>query len=143
MFSFSKLMPDTKKKKSYTLSEVQGFAEYSIQTNNPPKDGSCEVKPITGEELKTRFRFSCSGWQDEHEPLTYEMFYSYPRDSKDPSSSQNGVLFFLGPSVESAEILFPAGKEEDRHLIDIVVKIKDAYGEFVQDNLTIKVTIPL
>lgn len=71
------------------------------------------------------------------------MFYSYPRDSKDPSSSQNGVLFFFGPSVESAEILFPAGKEEDRHLIDIVVKIKDAYGEFVQDNLTIKVTIPL
>lgn len=71
------------------------------------------------------------------------MFYSYPRDSKDPSSFQNGVLFFLGPSVESAEILFPAGKEEDRHLIDIVVKIKDAYGEFALDNLTIQVTISL
>ena len=69
------------------------------------------------------------------------MFYSYPRDSKDPSSFQNGVLFFLGPSVESAEFLFPAGKEEDRHLLDVVVKIKDAYGEFALDNLTIQVTI--
>lgn len=71
------------------------------------------------------------------------MYYSYQGDSKDPSYSQNGALFFLGPSVESAEFLFPAGKEEDRHLIDVVVKIKDVYGEFALDNLTLKVTIPL
>lgn len=121
------------------FSGAQGFAEYNIITNQPPKGGTCDVTPKTGEELETRFSFSCSGWQDEHEPLNYEMFYSHPRDSKDPSSAENGVLFFYGPSLTKAEFLFPAGKEGDGHIIEVMVTIKDAYGEAVENKLQIKV----
>ena len=68
------------------------------------------------------------------------MFYSHPSDSnKDPGSSPNGVLFFFGPSLAKAEFSFTAGKEEDDRLIEIVVIIKDAYGESVENKLQIQV----
>lgn len=126
----------------FLFSEAQGFAEYNIITNQPPTGGTCDVTPKTGEELETRFTFSCSGWQDEHEPLTYEMFFSHPSDSnKDPGSSPNGVLFFFGPSLAKAEFSFTAGKEEEDRLIEIVVVIKDAYGESVENKLQIQVFV--
>lgn len=125
------------------FSETQGLAEYHVITNQPPKGGQCDVTPKTGKELDTSFTFWCSGWQDEHEPLTYEMFYSHPRDSKDPGSSQNGVLFFFGPSLTKSAFLFPAGNEEDDHFIDILVIIKDAHGESAEDKLQIKVLLLL
>ena len=72
------------------------------------------------------------------------MFYSHPSDSnKDPGSSPNGVLFFFGPSLAKAEFSFTAGKEEDDCLIEIVMVIKDAYGESVENKLQIQVFVCL
>ena len=70
------------------------------------------------------------------------MFYSYPRDSKDLGSSQLLSAWF-GPSLTKAEILFPADREEDGHLIDVMVIIKDAYGESVKNKLQIQVSLVL
>lgn len=70
------------------------------------------------------------------------MFFSHPSDSnKDPGSSPNGVLFFFGPSLAKAEFSFTAGKEEEDRLIEIVVVIKDAYGESVENKLQIQVFV--
>ena len=120
----------------------QGIAEYNINTNIPPKGGTCDVRPGAGEELETIFTFSCSGWHDEHQPLSYEMFYSHPIASKVPGSFQNGVPFFFGPSLETGyKAVFPVGKKEDDYFINIVVIIRDAYGEFVDKTFQIQVIL--
>ena len=122
------------------FSATQGLAEYNIVTNIPPKGGMCDVTPKTGEELDTIFTFSCSGWQDEHQPLTYEMFYSHLNKSEeDPVSSLNGVLFFFGPSLASHRAILPVGKKENNYSVNVVVIIRDAYGEVVGKNLWIQV----
>ena len=124
--------------KSFLVS--QGLAEYKVDTNIPPRGGSCDVTPKTGEGLDTIFTFSCSGWQDEHQPLTYEMFYSHPNKSLEhPVSSLNGVLFFFGPSLESYRAILPMGKEENNYSVNVAVIIRDAYGEYVDKNLQIQV----
>ena len=118
----------------------QGQAEYKLDTNIPPQGGSCDVTPKTGEELDTIFIFSCSGWQDEHQPLTYEMFYFHPNKSEEhPVSPLNGVLFFFGPSLESYRAILPMGKIENNYSVNVTVIIRDAYGEYVDKNLQIQV----
>ena len=105
----------------------------------PPKGGKCYVVPNAGEELDTIFNFSCSGWNDEHQPLNYEMFFSHPTETLEPSSHQNSVLFFFGPSLASHKAIFPVGKKKDDYFINIAVRIRDAYGEFVEEKLRIQV----
>lgn len=116
------------------------MAEYNLVTNIPPKGGSCDVTPKTGEELDTIFTFSCGGWQDEHQPLTYEMFYSHPNKSEEyPVSPLNGVLFFFGPSLESHRAILPTGKKENNYSVNVTIVIRDAYGEYVDKKLRIQV----
>lgn len=118
----------------------QGLAEYNLVTNIPPKGGSCDVTPKTGEELDTIFTFSCGGWQDEYQPLTYEMFYSHPNKSEEyPVSPLNGVLFFFGPSLESHRAILPTGKKENNYSVHVTIVIRDAYGEYVDKKLRIQV----
>lgn len=120
----------------------QGLAEYNLVTNIPPKGGSCDVTPKTGEELDTIFTFSCSGWQDEHQPLTYEMFYSHPNKSEEyPVSPLNEVLFFFGPSLESHRAILPTGKKENNYSVNVTIVIRDAYGEYVDKKLRIQVKL--
>lgn len=69
------------------------------------------------------------------------MFYSHPNKSEeDPVSSVNGVLFFFGPSLASHRAILPVGKKENNYSVNVAVIIRDAYGEFVGENLRIEVT---
>ena len=69
--------------------------------------------------------------------MTYEMFYTQSNNSKDQGSTHNSVLFFHGPSITRAKFSLPAGKKERGHVIEVMVVIKDAYGEASE------ITIPL
>ena len=69
------------------------------------------------------------------------MFYSHPAESKEPGYSQNGVMFFFGPSLAGHKAMLPAGKQEDDFFINVVVVIKDAYGEFADKVLRIQVLL--
>ena len=69
------------------------------------------------------------------------MFFSHPADAKVPGSSQNGELFFFGPSLVHQEKLLPVGKDEDDYVVNVVVLIKDAYGEFSKKALSVKVLL--
>lgn len=125
---------------SFLIVATQGLVEYNIATNIPPKGGSCDVSPKTGEELDTVFTFSCSGWRDEHQPLTFEMFYSHPNISEeDPVSHVSGELFFFGPSLENHGTILPMGKKENNYFVNVAVIIRDAYGEDVDKTLRIQV----
>ena len=40
-----------------------GNAAYQFRMNAPPHSGQCTVSPSTGEALRTKFDFRCTGWQ--------------------------------------------------------------------------------
>ena len=67
------------------------------------------------------------------------MSYSQYRHSEDPVSAQNSVLFFHGPSLTKAEFLLPAGAKERGYLIEVMIIIRDAYGEASEIKLPIQV----
>lgn len=46
-----------------TVNEPQGIAAYQFTINAPPQLGKCTVTPKTGEALKIKFNFKCSGWE--------------------------------------------------------------------------------
>ena len=69
------------------------------------------------------------------------MFYSHPGESKEPGSPQNGVLFFFSPSLAGHKAMLPVGKKEDDYLVNVVMVIKDAYGEFTDKMLRIQVLL--
>lgn len=50
---------------------VTGFASYERKANSKPINGTCDVTPKTGHALNTTFKITCSGWQDEDQPLLY------------------------------------------------------------------------
>ena len=40
-----------------------GNAAYQFRMNAPPHSGQCTVSPGSGEALKTKFEFRCTGWK--------------------------------------------------------------------------------
>lgn len=69
------------------------------------------------------------------------MFITHPADGKVPGSSRNGELVFFGPSLQGQEVLLPVGKDEARYFINVVVLIKDAFGEFSKITLPVQVLL--
>ena len=45
------------------VNEPSGIAAYQFRINAPPQLGQCTVTPKTGEALKIKFNFKCSGWE--------------------------------------------------------------------------------
>ena len=75
--------------------------------------------------------------------MTYEMFYSQSNISKDLNSVHNRVLFFHGPTITSANFSLPAGEKERGHMIEVIVVIKDAYGEATEIKIPLQVILKL
>ena len=69
------------------------------------------------------------------------MFITHPAEGKVPGSPRNGELVFFGPSLQGQEVLLPVGKDEARYFINVVVLIKDAFGEFSKITLPVQVLL--
>ena len=86
-------------------------------------------------ELETKFVFRCEDWQDEDQPLNYEIYYSYPGQH----ASTDSVLAFSGPLISNVEVVLPAGDKTNDYAWKVIVTVKDAHGTSVNRSLLIQV----
>ncbi|KAJ7340518.1 hypothetical protein OS493_003270 [Desmophyllum pertusum] len=94
-----------------------GNAAYQFRMNAPPSSGRCTVTPQTGEALKTKFDFICSGWQDPDTPLMYEFHYK----------TDNGLYTVVSyGSVEHVTTVLPPGKKENDYQISFEIMVTDS-----------------
>ena len=66
-------------------------------TNTAPENGTCSATPINGEAMYTYFKFTCLGWNDKDQPLSYHFMFE--------SSGSFGTLY-AGPKQEMLSLLF-------------------------------------
>ncbi|XP_052783774.1 polycystic kidney disease protein 1-like 2 [Mya arenaria] len=114
------------------------FTEYAFITNLPPYGGNCSIEPLSGYALSTVFEISCRGWlnpgeeQFRGEGLLYQ-FWTRVRGGSDTQLLYYGTDPFTAPSK------FPLGRKEMEYAHDIVVRISNAIGEYVETTLESKV----
>ena len=115
---------------------ITGFSDYQRITNDEPRGGTCDVTPTSGEELHTKFSFTCSFWKDEDLPLNYEVFYSRDKDGVSVSAVN-------GPILKNTQVIFPAGREEFNYTLKISISVKDVYGAWTNTIRDIQVGVSL
>lgn len=60
------------------------------------------------------------------------MFYFYLNKSEEYLVFfLNGVLFFFGFLLESYRVIFLIGKKENNYFVNVIIVIRDVYGEYV------------
>jgi len=80
--------------------------------------GNCTITPEVGTVIADTFMMSCSGWQDQHLPLTYEFYLK-----------QDGVK---APLCNSFQLYcnepLPMGDAANNFVLEIFVSISDRHG---------------
>ena len=119
----------------YTIlfnNDNSGFsAQYSVITDMFPTNGSCFVSPSEGQVIETQFIISCAGWRDEDSPLRYEFFLGNPE--------QGPMLLYYGWMPYSNGLFLPPGSKDNKHNVDLFVKISDVLGSYRIVPLQVKV----
>ncbi|KAK3091662.1 hypothetical protein FSP39_021645 [Pinctada imbricata] len=117
------------------------FSEYSFITNLPPYGGECRITPETGYALETPFVIACSGWinpgeEDLHGAGLLYRFWSRPRGTLDTQ------LLFYGTEPYTPDSLFRLGPENEEFYHNVIVRIANPIGEFVEKWLEVQVKDP-
>lgn len=110
----------------------KGLAQRNGITNTPPVGGECATNDTMGEAMKTSFKFSCRGWDDEDRPLRYEYVYFNEQGSES--------LFYFGVAAFSSGKL-PLGSEKRNYTIEMEIRIIDAYDATTKLNLSVQVRL--
>lgn len=96
---------------------VAGTSRHEFQTNSPPTGGTCAVSPVEGFALNTTFTFSCTGWNDQQLPLTYQFHYKL-------DNGLNSVISYGHDDRVSCTL--PSGKESEDGIIQVEALIIDS-----------------
>ncbi|XP_076075764.1 polycystin-1-like protein 2 [Mytilus galloprovincialis] len=118
------------------------FTEYEFITNLPPYGGTCDIDPISGYALETEFEIRCRGWLNPGEEailgrgLLYR-FWSRPQGSFDTQ------LLYYGKDAFTPKSKFSLGPVDNDFFHDVVVRISNPIGEFVETYLKVKVNEPM
>ncbi|XP_060067155.1 uncharacterized protein LOC132547415 [Ylistrum balloti] len=122
--------------------QVHGYADsftvYEFVTNLPPYGGMCNVIPEKGFALETTFTIACHGWKnhgEDQENLEYT-FWLRPLDSN------HNQLVFYGRQPYTPDSQFPLGPSEHNYIIDIIVRIQNPIGEYIETPLEVQVMNP-
>ncbi|XP_071940958.1 polycystin-1-like [Antedon mediterranea] len=118
---------------------VAGRADYEVNVGSLPQSGTCDIIPTSGISFDTSFSISCNGYTTQELPLSYSFFYNHG-----PADTLTSLYTLIYHSPESNTPLFtlPAG-EGDGDIVQILIKVTDALGSFVEDTLQVQVTAPI
>uniref|UniRef100_A0A7M5WZ65 Uncharacterized protein n=1 Tax=Clytia hemisphaerica TaxID=252671 RepID=A0A7M5WZ65_9CNID len=108
------------------------------KTSVTPTPGNCSISP-TEAPANARFRLWCEDWFNIDQPTFYE--FRYQR-----TLNRLGNLPIINPTSTSeneiSNVLLPVGLKERDYRIDLVIMVRNKYGQFSEFNngLSVKVT---
>ncbi|XP_021359195.1 uncharacterized protein LOC110454143 [Mizuhopecten yessoensis] len=122
--------------------QVHGYADsftvYEFVTNLPPYGGMCNVIPEKGFALETSFTIACHGWKNHGEDQDHLLYTFWLR----PVDSNHLQLLYYGTHPYTPDSQFPLGPSKHDHIIDIIVRIQNPIGEYVEYRLEVQVMNP-
>ncbi|XP_068694084.1 polycystin-1-like protein 2 [Montipora foliosa] len=127
------LHPDCRYTVIFKAFRGQQYGEFlqTLETNSPPKNGSCEVTPKNGSAMHTLFRINCSGWEDVDLPLTYE--FAYERSNKES-------VFLISQNQDANSLYLPMGQDKNHFNLTLKIKVIDGLGAASIVRISVKVT---
>ncbi|XP_046579125.1 polycystic kidney disease protein 1-like 2 [Haliotis rubra] len=125
------------------------ITERDISINFPPYGGHCYADKQLGMEFKTMFVIYCEDWLDEGDrpvrapvedsrykaPLTFKFSYR----ARGLTSRPHVFYEVTGTNVQTPEVMFRSGLDEEDHYIDLYVEVADSSGATNNTTLSIKV----
>lgn len=117
---------------------------YSFVVNIPPALGKCSLNPPTGTAFLTKFSVHCSGFRDQHLPLTYKVKVAL--DAMQMPITENstlGTIVYFGDQFQSPPSFLPIGVSSKQYLLTLYVQIYDDLGAYSQITLPATVHSPL
>ncbi|CAL1262001.1 unnamed protein product [Larinioides sclopetarius] len=98
----------------------EGGAMELILINAGPVNGRCTLMPIKGYSLNFNFRLHCMEWKSDHQPLYYELRYSFTPD-------EPGHLIYFGLN-RNAKFVLPSGLDSESFNVYLNVIIRNNVG---------------
>ena len=92
--------------------------DYSIAI--PPTGGNCSISPPSGISLKTDFNLSCSNWESDNTPLSYQFQYRL----------ENGLysVLYRGVNKNISTSWIPPGNSTDNFTVKVIATVTDNFG---------------
>ena len=86
----------------------------------PPRGGDCSITPPSGISLKTNFSLSCSNWESDNTPLSYQFQYRL----------ENGLynVLYRGANNNITTSWIPPGNSTDNFTVKVNATVTDNFG---------------
>ncbi|KAL5018309.1 hypothetical protein ScPMuIL_004031 [Solemya velum] len=129
---------------------VQGLSALAFYANRPPYHGSCNVKPDVGNASDTSFDVRCTGWYDEGlrdqrdpdqdgaEVIQYSFIAR--KDNQQTLTADRVLSFGMEPTAPRLKL--PLGDPANDYELQVVIQVKDVYGDFTEFIRVVKVVKP-
>ncbi|KFM62503.1 Polycystic kidney disease protein 1-like 1, partial [Stegodyphus mimosarum] len=102
------------------VGSLEGSAIHYFKVNVGPTNGRCTLMPIKGYSMNFYFGMHCLEWKSDHQPLYYELSYSFVED--DP-----GHLIYFGLN-RNVKFVLPAGYPSNTYNVYLNVVVRDSIG---------------
>lgn len=87
---------------------THGWAAYRFETAGTPSGGTCKGIQLDKRTLGICVNMSCTGWKDQHEPLTFEFYHWHKLEDKTPAHLLSHTVMpfseVLLPDLASGEV---------------------------------------
>ena len=86
----------------------------------PPRGGDCSITPPSGISLETNFSLSCSNWESDNTPLSYQFQYRL----------ENGLynVLYRGVNNNITTSWIPPGISTDNFTVKVIATVTDDFG---------------
>ncbi|XP_071106159.1 polycystin family receptor for egg jelly-like [Haliotis cracherodii] len=117
------------------------FTEYDFITNEPPYGGTCTIVSGEAYSLGLKLIIQCQGWINpgEEEAMGAGLLYRFLVYARGRGDVQ---LLYYGTDPYTPESQIPIGEESHDYMFDIVVRVANPIGEFVEFKLETQVKPP-
>ena len=115
-----------------TDSNTYDFSTSITPTAIPPRGGDCSITPPSGISLETNFSLSCSNWESDNTPLSYQFQYRL----------ENGLynVLYHGVNNNISTSWIPPGNNADNFTVKFNATVTDSFGNSASPvSLTVQV----
>ena len=103
-----------------TTDGFRGMSAYDYAIAIPPTGGNCSITPPSGISLKTDFNLSCTDWESDSTPLSFQFQYRL----------DNGLynVLYHGVNNNIRTSWLPPGVDTDNFAVKFIATVTDNFG---------------